>query len=291
MNLRHFALGLLIVTTCSACFPFLEQDPARFRREVRHEGAWLAGGRIRVVSENGGIEITRSDSDSVLVEGEIRATTEERAASALLAYETTTDGQIEVSIRWPAGGRKPSEGCHFKLHLPEASLVRAESGNGAISVRGFAAQLELRSGNGHIEAKNCSGSVNAETSNGAVEVAGPASRVHAKTSNGRILVTGALGEVKAITSNGAVEIDLADSNPGPATLETSNGGLSLRAGKAFHGALKAETSNGRVSGELPAGATVHRRSKTSVDAQWGADTHRSELSTSNGGIELEFRSR
>lgn len=284
MRIHRPTLAIVAIAALTACFPFGDYEPAKFRRPVRHEAEWSSASELEIATHNGRIEVVKGPVHRILVEGEIRATTQDRADATMLAFEILSPGLTKVSLRWPEGGRKGSEGCDLKITVPGAAGIRAHSGNGAIEVRESSAPLELESSNGRVAALDCQGAVRIKTSNGAVEVTGAVPRVYAATSNGRIAVRGALGEVDAKTSNGAIEVVLAAENPGPVKLESSNGRIQLHYGAGFGGRITGETSNGSLTADLPPGATLHHRAKSGIDAQWGSSEHRSHVRTSNGAV-------
>ena len=241
---------------------------ARFERDVELTILHPAGSGVGATTANGAVRLTEAARDDVLVRARIRATTQERADAVAIVGEDE-GGWLEVRAVWPEV-RKGSEGVSFEIDAPGGRMVRAETGNGAVTITGFAGGAEV------------------ETSNGAVRVESHDGPVDARTSNGRVTILAAAGPVRADTSNGAVRVELTDTANGPLDIDTSNGAVTLIVGPGFTGRIDADTSNGsvRASGARIVSASG---SKTHKVVQVGEGGEDSTIETSNGSVEIEVR--
>lgn len=241
---------------------------ARFQRDLDTVFLLPAGAGLSATTANGSVGLAEGARDDVLVRAHIRATTQERA-DAVEITGAAEGGWLEIRAVWPEA-RLSNEGVSFEIEAPGGRAVRASTGNGSVTVTGFAGGATL------------------ETSNGAVTVDRHDGPLDLETSNGAIAVIGATSSVDATTSNGRVRVELADSGVGPVEIETSNGGVTLIVGPGFAGRIEADTSNGSVSAFGTRVGAVSG-SKTHKSVQIGEGGEASTVSTSNGSVEIESR--
>jgi DUF4097 and DUF4098 domain-containing protein YvlB len=181
------------------------------------------------------------------------------------------DGTLDVRVVWPENKRRGNEGASFEVEIPDANGVALDTSNGAITLAGMRGPAKL------------------DTSNGAITVEGHDGSVVADSSNGKVVLNEVTGKVNADTSNGAIEVRLADSNPGPVRLDTSNGRCTLGVGSAFGGTIEADTSNGRVTVSGLDGLATAKTTKTSGKVTFSNPGEKSVIDTSNGSIEITRR--
>jgi len=252
----------------------LSFESADFKESRRLEVPHVVGSRLRVRTENGGVVVDTAPGPSVVVVADLFATTAERLAAAKVVSVREGNGTLSFDVEWPSG-RRPSEGCAFRVTVPDAKGVVVESSNGAIEVRGDAIV----------------GGARLETSNGSVTVQTRNDAVVAHTHNGAVKVTGTHRTVEAESSNGAIEAVVGE---GPARLKTSNGRVRLALGSAFKGAIDAETSNGAI--ETPglegrSDVTIDRPSKRRAHVVVGSGGEPSTIRTSNGSVVVSAGSK
>jgi DUF4097 and DUF4098 domain-containing protein YvlB len=159
-------------------------------------------------------------------------------------------------------------GVGFEIQVPRGVRLRANSGNGAIEVRGLAGEVIAKTSNGRIIVEGATAAQNLQTSNGAIELTtdGPVAAEldtsngsiqfkgqlvgtgnRFKTSNGAVkcVFTGGKHEVRAATSNGGItfngekvkkgetiNVGEGDSEPAVLDLKTSNGTIKIESGVA-----------------------------------------------------------
>jgi hypothetical protein len=245
---------------------------AKFERDIEVVFLLPPGSGVSTTTKNGSITLADMPRDDVLVRAHVRATTQERAD--LVEIVGTADaGWLEIKAVWPEV-RKGSEGVSFEIDAPGGRAVRADTGNGGVTITGFA------------------GGADAETSNGKIHVEGHDGPISADTSNGAVTILGAIGVVDAETSNGTVRVELADDGTGPVRIGTSNGSVALVVGPGFVGQISADTSNGKIGvlDETAGGrASLIRDRKTSKLVQVGEGDAESRVDTSNGTVVVTVR--
>lgn len=150
-------------------------------------------------------------------------------------------------------------GCRasFEITVPEDTIVNGTTSNGAIAISAVSGAIDVR------------------TSNGAISLSGTVGQVLARTSNGAVTGQGiGSSSVDVQTSNGRIEMEFSVT-PGSVTLRTSNGRVDvLIPADAPAIALSTSTSNGRVDSNI----------RTDP-----ASSHRVEVRTSNGNIDIRYR--
>lgn len=240
---------------------------ARFERDVELVFLVPSGSGVSARSANGAITLTEASRDDVLVRAHIKAVSQERA-DAVQIVGAGEGSWLEIRTIWPEV-RQASEGVSFVIDAPGGRAVRADTGNGAVIVTGFAGGAEV------------------DTSNGAVRVESHDGPISAETSNGRITILGATGAVDAETSNGAVQVELAPTGTGPVRIDTSNGGVTLVVGPGFVGRIDADTSNGSVG--VDGGVQSVSGSRKHKVVQVGESDAESRIDTSNGSVNIQVR--
>lgn len=275
-------LATLTITGICLIAPSCALGPAG-HTQTRTMTAAAAAGVLDVKTTNGSIDVRRGPLADLAIEATFRAQSEERLAQMQVVTEPDAAGGTRVSVKWPPDGRRSNEGCSLKIESPGASAVRLDTSNGRLVVQGMRGEAKLDTSNGAIEVTDHDGSVVADTSNGRITVTKATGSVRADTSNGAVRLSGIGGSVYTRSSNGSISAGLTAVNPGPLDLSTSNGSVSVQVGPAFAGALEARTSNGGVR---ISGATSIDGSRTSARARFGEGDQRSNISTSNGSVEV-----
>lgn len=267
-------LAALLLTGCNGA--------PLFRATRTAQVAHAAGTPIRVVTDNGWVDISRAEVTDVQITAHLRAQTQERLDGASIAVVREADGQLSISVDWPGGHRRSNEGCDFDVKVPDARGVSVDTSNGRIKLAGLAGPAVLGTSNGAVEVAGQEGEVRAHTSNGHIDLRGVKGDAKARTTNGGIDVEGVTGLADCTTSNGHISVSLDSASPGPVFATSSNGGIRVEVGPGFRGKVSMRTSNGkiRVSGVESTGSD---ESRAVIIGQGGEE---SILGTSNGGIEF-----
>ncbi|MFG0274836.1 MAG: DUF4097 domain-containing protein [Phycisphaerales bacterium] len=288
MTLRRCTLLaslLLIATTAVGC-----SSGARYRETrviVLPDAPAMAG--IDVRTANGAVDISTAPRESqATIVASLRAKTKERLEriDIIAGYEGET---LVVSVVWPDGRRRSSEGATFDIEVPGVADATVDTGNGAINLAGAQGDADLNTSNGRIKVERHRGSVVADTSNGRIEISGELDDVDARTSNGAVRIAGADGPVRVRTGNGSVVVELADGNPGPVEARSSNGSIRFNLSEAFRGRLRLETTNGRVVLEDAPMARIHSISRNRAELTIGDSAAESSADTTNGTVTVRFR--
>jgi hypothetical protein len=274
-----------------------------YREDFHYTYPLNAGGTVEVENNNGSIEISGWDQDTVDIEGSKYATSEERMKEIRIDVSHTPDS---VRVRTePPLDHHGNYGARYVLHVPRrATLSSIVNSNGPIRVEGITARARLRTSNGGIRATGIQGSLDAQTSNGPLEISDVSGDTTLRTSNGGIRADVKKGSFEATTTNGSITARLINSDTRPVRLESSNGhiDLTMDAPREVH----AETSNSSIVVRLPAsaGATLRAHtSNSSISSDFDVSAHGSlskhhlegtigsggpllDLGTSNGSIRI-----
>lgn len=124
------------------------------------------------------------------------------------------------------------------IHLPDALRLEARTGCGAIEAQQLGA-ARLHTGNGAITARDLAGEVELNSGHGAIEVERSAAPLSVKTGNGAITLGYCTGPVYAKSGFGPVSVE----KMGAALLYTGNGAITV---VDMEGPLVADTGLGRI---------------------------------------------
>jgi Putative adhesin len=263
--MRACFLALSAVSVFLAgCDQVLDGAWNRVQEDFHYSYPLSAGGKIEVENQNGPIDISGWDQNTVDISGTKYANRPERLRDLRVEVSNTPNS---VSLRTiPPSDHWGNAGVRYSIRVPRrAELDRIVTSNGPISVDSIDGSARLHTSNGRIRGSGITGALDAETSNGQValtDLGGPAT-VH--TSNGAVELTfDTVHEVRAGTSNGTITLRL------PAG-----------AGASIH----ARTSNGAISSDFD--VTAHGLlSKHSLEGMIGPGGPLLDLSTSNGAIRI-----
>lgn len=275
----------------------------RYREDFHYSYPLNTGGSLEVESNNGSIEISGWDKDTVDIEGSKYASTESRMRDIQIDI---SHSPASVRIKTvPPIDRHGNYGARFVIRVPRhTELTSIASSNGAIHVDNVEGQTRLKTSNGGIRATSIQGLLDARTSNGSIEISGVTGDTTLHTSNGGIRSELRKGSFEATTTNGPITARLTDPDTKPVHLESSNGHIDLTMDAARE--VHAETSNSSIIVRLPGsiGATVRAHtSNSSITSDFDVTAHGSiskhrldgtigaggpllDLGTSNGSIRI-----
>jgi hypothetical protein len=295
--------ALAALTGCDI-LDFAEHE--RVTEDFRYSYPLKPGGRLSVETQNGAVEISGWDQDTVEITGEKFASNDEMLKAIKIDIAATADSVNIRTVR--PTQRRGSSGARFIIHVPRrTSLERIVSSNGHIRVESLDSGARLKTSNGAVRVYRVRGAVDVITSNGTVELDSVEGDVVAKTSNGRVRAEAVRGGIDASTTNGSIAVDLMRAAASrPIRLQSSNGSLTLTLNELNQNEVQATTSNGSITLRLPAqaGARVQARTsrsrietefevktaglvdKNRLEGTIGAGGPLLNLSTSNGSIRL-----
>jgi len=221
-------VGLAVSTGCSVGW----SSPTASVLTVTMRDAETKGAEsVFVQTEAGDIELIATDGPSN-VEAHIYAQTQERADATRIKSHINAEGQFEVSIDWPEGGRRDNESCDIVVRMPRMDGVRVRTGAGEIDVKGMAGQMHLETGAGDVDVEHHMGSVTATTSAGDIEIENVTGNVSATTRAGDVELERIGGTIEARTSAGDIEAEMTGPYTGTIVAGTSVGDLRVM-GRAY----------------------------------------------------------
>jgi DUF4097 and DUF4098 domain-containing protein YvlB len=275
-----------IIGLCSCTFA-----GPRIERDVKMSVDHVAGKPIKIISSNGGIEVRKADVAAVEVEVVLAGPAKDRLDKAQVTSERAADGELRLGVVWPGGKPENNEGATFKVRLPDAAGVTADTSNGAIEIAGLTGKAMLDTSNGAVTVRDHAGPVVIDTSNAGVNLANLAGEVRVDTSNGSITARDIGAPAKLETSNGGITAEFAMDATGPVTLDTSNGNIKVTFFASYAATIAMETSNGRITVDAPPGASKVSMSKDQDHGTLvlGAGGPSSKFETSNGSINVHVK--
>ncbi|MHC4971534.1 MAG: DUF4097 family beta strand repeat-containing protein [Planctomycetota bacterium] len=282
---RNLVLALLL-PACSVV------SGVKAERELTLTADHVPGSELVVRSSNGTLQIQGDpQADRVRIEatlvcvGATQAEADTRVAHAKVHAERTGD-TLTIAPEFP-DERRSGDGASFKVRLPDASRIVAETSNGSVKVILLGGDLRIRTSNGGVGVIDHKGPVEIETSNGGVLMRNISGRVRARTSNGEMVAENVGAPTDLKSSNGGIQLVLAADQAGPIHARTSNGAIGVTIGGAFRGPVWLKTSNGRLVVQDRFGRVTSKKldkGKRSGTVHVGKGGEKSTIQTSNGNV-------
>jgi len=281
--MRRF-LGLIALAMASSfltsCVVGDWGDTGRFREDFHYSWPLNSGARVSVESQNGSVEITGWDQNTVDIAGTKYASDEGLLRDTHVDISHDPDS-VRVRTNAPEffhGGA----GATYTIHVPRRVLLDLiQTSNGPIRVDGVEGNVRLHTSNGPVHLTDVKGEAEVQTSNGPIDLDNQNGGVRLHTSNGPIKAECRGGRFEAETSNGPVEARLAGlGDAWPVRVQTSNGHVDVEVdGKVPD--MRVVTSNSPVELRLPASTGARLDATTShggVDSDFDVTTHGGSIS-------------
>lgn len=246
--LRSSLLGLLAASTAAA-----QRDTAFSWSKRLPDGA-----RLTIKNLNGPIDVRAASGDRVEVRATVRA--EYRGNASDVTFDVRERAADDVEICTVYQGRSYCDdrdhswnnirvSVRYTIDLPKSMRLRANTGNGDVSITQTVADVEASSGNGDVTIKESLGRVTASTGNGDVTVTSARGPVKASSGNGRIFANTSRGPVEASTGNGDIDVKMATlpADQGSMSFTTGSGSVRVSLPADFNGELDANTGNGSIN--------------------------------------------
>ena len=306
-------LGLVVLAVAgaflSSCVVGDWGDTGRYREDFHYSWALDPGARISVESQNGSVEVSAWDKNTIDIAGTKYASDQSLLKDVRIDISHEPDS---VRIRTIAPEFfHGSAGAEYTIHVPKRVLLDLiHTSNGGLRVDGIDGNVHMRTSNGGVHLTDVRGDAEIETSNGAIDIDNQEGSLRLHTSNGHIKADARGGRFEAETSNSSVEARLADlSSTWPLRAETSNGHIDLEIDGRIPD-MRMTTSNSAIDLRLPASASARLIASTShgdittdfdltthggtiskdhLEGQIGGGGPNIELSTSNSSIHVRKR--
>lgn len=259
-----------------------------------------SGDWVRISSPNGAIRIVPGNGSEVRIQAEKdvrRGAVDDvgfvvrRGAGGVTVCavyddrdECDEDGNYRRRNRSRDGWNSPQVRTDFTVTLPAGARVKAQSGNGDISIEGGGAEVIASTGNGRIDVTGTEGQVKASTGNGRVMISGAGGPVDVSSGSGSIRVATTSGPVQASTGNGSIDVTMDRLRGSPdMSFTTGNGRITVQVPEGYGAELESSTGNGSVSVDFPL-RTQGRISSTRVRGTIGDGGGRLVLRSGNGDL-------
>ncbi len=284
-------------------------DTGRFREDFHYSWPLDAGAQVSVESQNGAIEITAWDQNTIDITGTKYASDQSLLKDVRIDISHAPDA-VHVRTIAPEFFHG-SAGAEYTIHVPRRVLLDLiHSSNGGLRVDGVQGNVRMRTSNGGVHLTDVKGNADVETSNGGLDVENHEGNLRLHTSNGYIKVDARAGRFEAETSNGSVDARLADlSDSWPVRVESSNGhidltvngkvpdmrvttsnsSIDLRLPDSANARLIASTSHGDINSDFDVTTHGGTISKDHLEGEIGVGGRSIELNTSNSSIHIRKR--
>lgn len=201
---------------------------------------------VRVEASAGEVQVV-SDREGAQVAVETLGNDPDKACKFSLGEPK---GEMVVRSENKPGQRKSCK-VGWRVIAPETVDVRAASGSGAVSVRGFSRAVSAKTGSGAISLESLRGAVEAKTGSGEIKGVGLSGDVVARTGSGNISLAfaNAPKKVSASTGSGDVEIGLPKGSTVSRLVKTGSGKTKsdFADDKAGRTKVDVKTGSGNVS--------------------------------------------
>jgi DUF4097 and DUF4098 domain-containing protein YvlB len=204
-----------------------------------------APGRIRVDSQSGDVDITRSDGNQVSIERRLEWSTSrpeitERRDGDTLVLASRCGGfsilffnrcTVSYTIRVPASVEVDVETGSGDVGVRDTTgAVTVDTGSGNVSVRGATGRLDVRTGSGDVSASGLGGDAVLRTGSGSVTATWAAvpRSVDARTGSGDVTLTVPPGQYDVRGADGDADISVDSTAGAPNTIEVDTGSGDIR---------------------------------------------------------------
>jgi DUF4097 and DUF4098 domain-containing protein YvlB len=209
--------------------------------------------KLNITNNNGDIDVTGTNSDSVEIEA-IRQSGEE--VDHAHWFFQSIDNEITLRPNWQVGSHVgdlanklknqmkegfntrewSSKDFRFGLdvnydlvvrlpnNLAEGSRVSLKNANGDGTLTGVAAEVDFKTANGDLDVHDVAGNLTINSANGDLTATDVAGKVIASTANGDIDLNDIAGAIEGNTANGDVTVS---GSSGAVSVRTANGDISI----------------------------------------------------------------
>lgn len=237
--------------------------------------------KLNITNNNGDINVTGTDSDSVEIEATRNSGQEVDHGHWFFQQ---LDNEITLRPNWQVGshvgdlagklksqlkeGFKTSDWSskdfRFGLDvnydlvirvpkdLAEGSRVSLKNANGDGQLHAVAAEVDIKTANGDLQVTDVAGALTINSANGDLKATDIAGNVHASTANGDINLSDVAGSIESNTANGDVIIS---DSIGTVSVRTANGDIQLEDSTWTGGRLATIAGDIRVDAALPNAAS------------------------------------
>jgi putative adhesin len=306
-------LGLLTLASAgvfqSSCVVGDWGDTGRFREDFHYSWPLDSGARLTVETQNGSVEISAWDKNTIDIAGTKYASDESLLHDVRIDISHAPDS---VRIRTIAPEFfHGNAGAEYTIHVPRRVVLdQIRSSNGALRVDAVEGNARMHTSNGGVHLTDVHGDADIETSNGSIDIDNQEGSLRLHTTNAHIKAESRGGRFEAETSNGSIEGRLANLNTGwPLRAETTNGhidldvegglpdmhlttsnsSIDLRLPDSASGRLIADTSHSDITSDFDLTTHGGTISKDHLEGQIGGGGPNIEINTSNGAIHIRKR--
>jgi DUF4097 and DUF4098 domain-containing protein YvlB len=140
-----------------------------------------------------------------------------------------------------------------EIHMPRSAKVNVHTGDGAVTAKGLAGQLDFSTGDGRLAIEDVDGTLHAHTSDGSVRVTGRFDVLDLRTSDGRVEVEAKPGSQlqdswDIRSSDGSVSLRIPGDLAADVELHTSDGSITTNIPLVVEGTFGRHDIHGKMNG-------------------------------------------
>jgi hypothetical protein len=249
---------------------------------------------LDVMTDAGGIEVTRGAPGAVHIRGYLKAShgwflgggdgNAEDHVRQLEKNPPIQQNGNTVRIGY-VGNRALLRGVSMRLVIsaPEETEVHARADSGGIHVDGVKGPVDCKVDSGGIEASNIGREVKAETDSGGIHIRAVQGPVYARADSGGIDALEIGGSINAGTDSGGIH--LSQTVNAAVRAHADSGGVHVRLARNGGYDIKAHTDSGRISvSEMTVHGTISRQK---VEGQMRGGGPPVDIQVDSGNVEIE----
>jgi hypothetical protein len=209
----------------------------------------------------------------------------------LRIVESQEGSRISFEVReprvWIGWHRRQVE---VEVTAPPNLEMVVTTGDGHVSLAGFAGRIEVLTGDGNVDAEELRGEIVLATGDGRVLGRGLDGRLRARSGDGRIGVTGRFDALTVSTGDGQVDVEAIPRSRVAEEwrLTSGDGPIVLRLPEGLEADLDVHTGDGQVWTDVPV-EVLGRVSSSAIRGRMNGGGERMVVRTGDGSIRIEER--
>ena len=294
----------------------LVQELTELRRRVYRRFAACPGGKLVIEAAEGGIEVTGTKEDTVVIDlfHDVQGLDLQAQCDKEQEPEPSP-GNVSIhqdgyTVRILSGQKTDSQlarsvnlkvDLHFVVSVPDnfdldlttawggitvaelSGIVKSTTSAGALSFTNVRGRIEGCTEGGGIQLNGCEGAASIETGGGTIDIRDHKGNVTARSSGGGIRCERVEGKLDAETSGGAIGAVLEAQPTRDCRLTTHGGGIAVTLPASCRLDIEAHTGAGSVDSDLPVSG---KREKTRLEGRLNGGGPLLRLRTNAGGIDI-----
>jgi hypothetical protein len=245
---------------------------------------------LDVMTDAGGIVVTRGDAGSVRVHGILKTTNGWLAGNAAEHIHKLAENppvqQTGNSIRAGYVSDKSllrGVSLRFEITVPPETEVRARADSGGIRVENVKGPVDCKTDSGGIRITEIGSDVRAQADSGGIHIQGVNGMVHAKADSGGIEALNVAGSIEAQTDSGGIQ--LSQTSAAPVKAHADSGGATVHLASSGGYDIRASSDSGHIT--VPEMATKGPIDRHRAEGRVRGGGALVDISVNSGNIHIE----